>query len=171
MSLVSVWRWNQEDYSTGWGLDSRRFCILLCFLIFLELQEDLHSGNEMVLMGFRGQLISCGNLELSHLGLCMSFWNEFYFWQRARQVQVGHVHIFSSSKCVSRSVLYKLDTLYWVVATTRKAEHCSSLIKAWISFSASWKDKTFFILAILCRWKQLYLWGLFYVSQVGSLGW
>ena len=31
-------RWKLEDYSTGEGLDSRRLCLLLCFLTFLELQ-------------------------------------------------------------------------------------------------------------------------------------
>ena len=40
-------------------------------LIFLELQGDLHSGKEVVLVGNMGQLIPLGNLELSRLGLCM----------------------------------------------------------------------------------------------------
>ena len=38
-------------------------------LICLELQGDLHSGKEVVLVGNMGQLIPLGNLELSLLGL------------------------------------------------------------------------------------------------------
>src|SRR4029434_8636772 len=64
--------WKQEDYSTGGGLDSRRLCLLLCFLIFMEFQGYLHSGNEVILVINRGQLIPLGNLKLSCLGLCMS---------------------------------------------------------------------------------------------------
>ena len=39
------------------GSIAENYCFLLCFLIFLELQRDLHSGNRVVLVGNRGQLI------------------------------------------------------------------------------------------------------------------
>src|SRR4029434_4018378 len=53
------------------GARKLRLCLLLWFLIFLELRGGLHSGNGAALEDSRGQLIPYGSLEPGHLGLCM----------------------------------------------------------------------------------------------------
>ena len=117
-------RWRQDDYSTGAGINSRRLCLPLCFLIVLELRGDLQTENEVVLVGRRGQLIPSGNLELRPLELWLLegvLSNQFYFWQgaSARGKYRWDMFIFSSSsKCVSGILLYSLDAHDWVVATS-----------------------------------------------------
>ena len=59
-------RWRQEDYSTGGGLDGRRLCLLLHFLIFLELQGDLHSGNSLEL-SFRALYVRRSTLKFNSI--------------------------------------------------------------------------------------------------------
>ena len=94
------------------GLDSWRLCLLLCFLIFMELQGDLRSGNKVILVGNRGQLIPWGTLK-SILLLTRS---------QCRQASRSEMcsYCFSCSQCASSSVLYKMETLYWVDATSRQ---------------------------------------------------
>src|SRR4029434_5327884 len=124
----------------------------------------MHSVNKVVLVGNRGQLIpkrefGAKLFRALHVGTSTLKSILLLTGRQCREASTGEmcsyflvlVSVRAAAFCISWRLFIEL-----MLHPDRRAlqESSREVINAWISFSASWRDRTFLILAILRRCKH-----------------